>query len=455
MPVRFAEQLRTTTFLLTLRYMALFFLSVTILMTVINWSITGYIEKRADRNVLVAAETFALLYRQGGSAAVEPFMRARAQAELPGDAYYLLADPRRRVLLGNLPAWPTLALQEDGWVSFTVIREGEPLQARGRVVAMPDGAWLLVAREVRALGALGDVLDRAFVTVLGVTLALALGGGLLMSNNVLRRINAINRTSRQIMAGDLSRRMPTRGTRDEFDQLSVNLNEMLDQIETLLDSIRHMSDNVAHDLRTPLTRLHGRLETLRLQLGDGARDEIDACLQDADRLLATFNALLSITRIESGAVEAQFEDVDLAAISRDACELYQAVAEEQGVALRCATPDRLIVRGDRNLIFQALTNLLDNALKYGCSGRQITVEAREQDGRVELAVCDCGPGIPAARREQVLQRFYRLDDSRSAPGAGLGLSLVQAIAHRHKAELRLESNDPGLRVCLSFARGPA
>jgi len=453
--MRFAEQLRTTTFLLTLRYMVLFFVSVTILMAVINWSITGYIEKRADRNVLVATETFALLYRQGGTAAVLPFVRARAQAELPGDAYYLLADPQRQVLLGNLPAWPALTLEDDGWVGFTVVRDGEPRQARGRVVALPDGAWLLVAREVQALGALADVLDRAFVTVLGVTLALALGGGLLMSNDVLRRVNAINRTSRQIMAGDLSQRMPTRGTRDEFDQLSLNLNEMLDQIEHLLDSIRHMSDNVAHDLRTPLTRLHGRLENLRLRVQGEARDEIDACLQDADRLLATFNALLSITRIESGAVESRFEEVDLTGITRDACELYQAVAEEEGMQLNCKLPERAIVRGDRNLIFQALTNLLDNAFKYGRSGQSIEVEVRERDGHVELAVCDRGPGIPEERREQVLQRFFRLDDSRSAPGAGLGLSLVQAIAHRHKAELRLEDNGPGLRACLSFATARA
>ncbi|MDJ0928190.1 MAG: HAMP domain-containing sensor histidine kinase [Gammaproteobacteria bacterium] len=449
--MRLAEQLRTTTFALTLRYMVLFFVSVTILMGVINWAITGFIEKRADRMVTESAETFALLYRLGGVDTLRPFIQARQIAERSAESFYLLVDPQYQPLAGNLADWPNLQPSGDGWVAFNLRRSGEVLEGRGRVVSLPGGAWLLVGREIQAFGALTEILDRVFVIVLGVTLLLAFAGGLLMSNNVLKRVNAINTTSRQIMAGDLSRRMPTRGTRDEFDQLSLNLNAMLDQIESLLDSIRHMSDNVAHDLRTPLTRLRGRLESLRLDARESDIDEIDACLQDADGLLDTFRALLSITRIESGASDAQLIEVDLAEITRDACELYQAVAEDQSLTLACTSPASAMVRGDRNLIFQALTNLLDNAIKYGKPGGNIGVAVNDDGDTVTLAVSDDGPGIPPDRREQVLQRFYRLDDSRSAPGSGLGLSLVQAIANRHKAKLLLDDNEPGLRARLIFA----
>ena len=446
-----ADQLRTTTFLLTLRYMVLFFVSVTILMGLINWAIIGYVEDRADEAVLTATETFVLLYREGGPQAVAPLMRARRDAAGGADSLYLLADAAFRPLAGNLPAWPEVAAAENGWVQFSFARaDGEQVLARGRVVALGAQGWLLMAREARDLGGLDRVLDRAFVLVLGITLVLALAGGLLMSNNVLRRVGAINATSRQIMAGDLSRRMPTRDSRDEFDELSRNLNAMLDQIEGLMGSVRHMSDNIAHDLRTPLTRLRNRLESLRSRMQTSDAEEIDACLDDADALLSTFGSLLSIARIESGASDTQLSEMDLGSVVADACELYQALAEEKSIDLRCEGRPACLIRGDRNLVFQALTNLLDNAIKYTPAGGRVRVALTRDGDRAVLSVRDSGPGIPAERRKQVLQRFYRLDESRSAPGAGLGLSLVKAIAQRHKASLDLGDNDPGLVISLGF-----
>ncbi len=445
------QQLRTTTFLLTLRYMVLFFVSVTILMAVINWAINDYIETRADESLQTALRTFTELYRLGGLPAIEPLVAARKAAENPGEALYLLADQRYRPVLGNLPAWPTLQATGDGWVAFAYqTADGDTAPARGRVVALPSGGRLLVGREVQALGALEKILERAFVLVLGVTLVLAMLGGLLMSNDVLGRVNAINTASRQIMAGDLSQRMPVSETRDEFDALSRNLNAMLDQIETLMSSVRHMSDNVAHDLRTPLTRLRNRLETLRARASAGDADDIDACLEDADSLLSTFASLLSIARIESAASGEALQDVDLTAVTRDACELYQALAEENHIDLSCEAADGARILGDRNLIFQALTNLLDNAIKYTPAGGRVAARAAPAAGGVLLTVADSGPGIPEGQLTQVLDRFYRVDESRSAPGAGLGLSLVNAIAARHHATLTLEDNKPGLRVSLAF-----
>jgi signal transduction histidine kinase len=446
-------QLRTTTFAVTLRYMVLFFISVTLLMAVINWAIINYVEERADENITNAARTFALMYQQGGPAAAEPLMRAWRSVEDGSDSLYVLANGSFERIAGNLSAWPQLSPVDEGWVQFAFPREdGTQAIARGRVIALGRDGWLLMAREARDLGGLERVLDRAFILILGITLVLALLGGLLMSNNVLRRVNQINATSRKIMGGNLSLRMPTGDGRDEFDELSSNLNAMLDQIEGLINSVRHVSDNIAHDLRTPLTRLRNRLEGLRARMDDASGEEIDACLDDADQLLATFASLLSIARIESGASDASLENLDLGSVVGDACELYQALAEDKDIRLNCRATPGYVVRGDRNLVFQALINLLDNAIKYTPAGGQVDVTLEDQNGKAAIRVTDTGPGIPAERHDQVVQRFYRLDESRSAPGAGLGLSLVKAIAQRHEARLLLEDRQPGLAVTLSFPR---
>ncbi|MGB5834355.1 MAG: HAMP domain-containing sensor histidine kinase, partial [Thiohalocapsa sp.] len=294
---------------------------------------------------------------------------------------------------------------------------------------------------------------------LAITAALALFGSWLMSAGVVRRIEAINEVSREIMDGDLSRRVPGDGSDDEFDQLAVNLNRMLARIEALMASVRQVSDNIAHDLRTPLSRLHTKLSQLRdTDLPAESAAEVDGAINDAEELLSAFNGLLRIARVEAGSRRAAFADLDLVPLLQDVAELYEPLSADKGQVLevnpvlssRQCAGDALRVHGDRDLLFQAVANLLDNAIKYTPDGGHIKLCAKSVEKTCEIGVSDSGPGIPAELRNKVLQRFYRVDESRSAPGHGLGLSLVQATAKLHGAGLRLEDASPGLRVVLSL-----
>jgi signal transduction histidine kinase len=277
-----------------------------------------------------------------------------------------------------------------------------------------------------------------------------------MSRGMLRRIELINQTSRNIMAGDLSQRIPIRGSGDELDQLAGNLNTMIDEIERLMDGIRHVSDNIAHDLRTPLTRLRNRLEQLLVDLEDGSpyRSQVEQGIAEADQLLATFAALLRIARIEAGGHKARFKPVDLAALVGDAAELYEALAEEKQLRFSTRVDASVSLEGDRDLLFQALTNLIDNAIKYTPAGGEVSLELMRVGKTADIAVSDTGSGIAETERDKVGQRFYRLESSRNTPGSGLGLSLVKAVAKLHRATLLLEDNAPGLKATLRLPLGP-
>ncbi len=273
-----------------------------------------------------------------------------------------------------------------------------------------------------------------------------------MARSMMRRIETINATSRDIMSGDLSRRIPTRGSGDELDRLAGSLNAMLDRIQSLMEGVRQVSDNIAHDLRTPLARLRNRLETAALPETDppASRAALESALAEADALLGTFNALLRIARIEARERRAAFADVDLGELIGDVGELYEPLAEQKRQTLLTDSSAAVIV-GDRDLLFQALANLLDNAIKYTPAGGNIRVGLSTAGAGVELTVADDGPGIPEAFRERVLRRFFRLDPSRPSGGSGLGLSLVAAVADLHGATLRLDDMRPGLKVTLRFA----
>jgi signal transduction histidine kinase len=447
--MRLVDQLRTTTFLLTVRYMMLFFASVCVLWWVFINVTKSYLESEMERSVDADMQALTELGRRTSPEAIAQVIAARVQTNPDGDSVYLLADRNFKPLVGNIGTWPELTTLEDGWVEFErTNRTGEVTAVRAMLHRPQNDLWLLVGRQF-GWERLKGLLNISLSWGLGISLALAFAAGLLMSANVVRRVQAINATSRRIMRGDLSQRISTQGSQDEFDELALNLNAMLNQIENLMASVQHMSDNVAHDLRTPLTRLRNRLERLQKTAVAQDAEAIEACLTDADGLLETFASLLSIARIESGTTGSN-EPVNLSLVTTDACELYQAVAEEKSIDLHQDLAGSIQVKGDRNLIFQALTNLLDNAIKYTPEGGRVDVRLTQDLQTVRLSVADSGPGIPVDRREKVLQRFYRLDESRSEPGSGLGLSLVRAIAVRHKAELRLEDNDPGLRVTLQF-----
>ncbi len=361
-------------------------------------------------------------------------------------------------IVGNLDAWPAKLEHPDNFVDFDYQRrvenQLETREARGRVFALAGGFNLLVAQDVHER----YLTERLFTTTLpwtvGLVLLFGLVGGAMMSRNMLARLDAINRTSAEIIDGDLSRRVPVGKAHDEFDALAENLNAMLDRIERLMKGVREVTDSVAHDLRTPLNRLRNRLETTLRHLDPASAQapEIEAAVAETDQLITTFNALLLIAEADAGVARGEMTPIDLAPIAEDMAELYAPLAEEKGVALRIEPAGATLIDGNRSLISQALANLVDNAIKYTPSGGQVTVTALETPDGAELHVADTGPGIPPEERARVVERFVRLDASRNAPGTGLGLSLVAAVARLHEARLILQDNKPGLRAVMRFPR---
>jgi signal transduction histidine kinase len=450
--------IRTSTFQLAWWYMGVFGASALVLIGLLRWATVGYLEQQASTSIEAEIAGLAEQHRLKGPDELAKLVDARAAVSTGVLTLYFLADDQRARLAGNLASFPPVNADPDGWYTFKGIdADRREIRLRGRMVRLSDGKYLLIAQDQTRLESVRALIDQAALWALLGGLVLALLGGVLMSSTVMGRIDAINRASRQIMTGRLQSRMPLRGVNDEFDQLSANLNAMLDRIDSLIDGVRSVADNIAHDLRTPLTRLRGRLESLgdRPGLDDAARLELAAAIGEADHLLATFRALLRIARLESGSHEVQREVVDLDALLRDAWELYQAVGEEKDIEVRLTSAlarTAASLEGDRDLLFQALSNLLDNAIKYSPPGSEVVLSLADADTALEITVADRGPGVPAEERERVTDRFYRTASVGSIPGSGLGLSLVKAIAHHHGGQLVLDDNGPGLRATLRLPK---
>jgi signal transduction histidine kinase len=364
-----------------------------------------------------------------------------------------------RRLAGNLDALPEAAVKGQGWIEFSYsvdTFEGvEHHRARAYHLRLPNGSVLLVGRDIEERRRFAALIRRTLYFALGFTVLLGLVGGLLMSRNFLHRIDSITAASRSIMAGDLSKRVPVSGSGDELDQLSVNLNQMLDQIERLMAGMKEISSNVAHDLRTPLTRLRSRIEgALRTGETFAHKAALEKTLEEADTLLATFNSLLSIARTEAGQLLEELKPVDLKEVVTDLAELFAPLAEESGGSLTLDAEDGVMVKADRQLLAQAISNLVDNALKYGvASGApEIALSVRSTPAEALIAVADRGPGVAEEDRARVTERFVRLDRARTLPGSGLGLSLAQAIARLHNGKLLLKDNHPGLLIELVLPR---
>jgi signal transduction histidine kinase len=447
--------LRTSTFRLALVYMALFGGSVLVLLCFIYFTTAGYVSRQTDEAIFAEISSLAERYRERGLDGLASTIAQRAARNPRGHAVYLLLDPAGRRVAGNLDRWPQDIGREPSWIEFRIqdpdSPHGESYRARARQIELAGGFRLLVGQDVQEQERLRELTIEALAWGLALTLALGLIGGVLMSRTTLQRIETINRTSRGIIGGDLRSRIPTRGTGDEFDRLAQNLNAMLDQIEMLMEGIRHVSNNIAHDLRSPLTRLRSRLELARMnEATPQARAMLDGLVEEVDGLLSTFSALLRIAEIESGNRRAGFAPVDLDVLVRDVVELYEPVAQEKDQTIATQLAPGLSVLGDRHLLSQAIANLLDNAIKHSPAGSRIEVATAQRPEGPALTVADNGPGIPADQRDKVVQRFFRLEASRSTPGSGLGLSLAAAVAKLHGARLSLEDNAPGLRVVLSF-----
>ena len=456
--MRPAELFRSSTFRLALLYMVLFAGSVLLLLGFIYWSTVRFMSQQLDTTIETEIVGLAERYRDRGLNGLVRTIQERLERSSDSSAIYLLASPSFRPLAGNLARWPEGLPSTDGWLEFNLDDPAAglvDLNARGRVFILQGNFKLLVGRDVRELQATQQLIERALLWGLAITVGLALAGGFMLSRTLLRRLEEINTTSREIMAGDLSRRIPVRGRQDDFDQLAGNLNAMLDEIERLMDGIRHVSDNIAHDLRTPLTRLRQRLESLVGDFPEHSqhRGQIEQTITDADQLLNTFSALLRIARIEAGTHRTRFVTVELGDLVKDAADLYSAIAEDAGLEFSFWSANVATIEGDKDLIFQAITNLLDNAVKYTPAGGQVELSLRQEEDRVVLCVADNGPGIPESERTSVTRRFYRLERSRTTPGSGLGLSLVAAVAGIHQAEFSIEDNNPGLRAVLRFVPG--
>ncbi len=454
--MRHTRLLRSSSFRLAVGYMALFGSSVLILLGFLYWATAGYMARQTEATIEAEVQGLAEHYRRFGIAALSSVVSERIQRDPTGASIYLLTDPSFVPLLGNLAVWPRAENPGRNWIEFQIPGgDGEGSRpARARQFQLRGGFQLLVGRDVSELAALESLIQRALVGGLAVTVLLALIGGSTMGWSVLRRIESINETSRDIMAGNLSKRIPTQGSGDDFDQLADNLNAMLNRIQALMEEVRRVSDNIAHDLRTPLARLRARLETLSGRLEGDDEPAVQAAIDEADALLATFNALLRIARVESGENRRGFGPVNLKEIVRDVADLYEPVAEHKQQRLRVTAPADAWVWGDRNLLFQAAANVLDNAIKYTPAGGEVNMDLVAAESRIRLEISDTGPGIPEVFRDRVFERFFRIESARTTPGNGLGLSLVAAVAHLHEAQMTLAGNKVGLRFTLSLASIP-
>ena len=446
--------IRTSWFRMAAAYALLSLLSVGMLFGLLYWNTAVFVAEQTEETIAAELTGLSEHYRQAGLAGLTDVIRERAQGQRL--SLYLLTDPARRRIAGNLNAWPVPSLPSE-WVDFDYRRPvGDRMvehRAHGRHLVLPGGFNLLVGYDVQDQVRLERRMRTSMVWIGALALLLALGAGLVMARHWLRSVDNVNKTAGEIMQGDMSRRVPVRGTDDELDRLARNLNAMLDRIEALMTGLRQVTDNIAHDLRSPLNRLRSRLEVTLMDDPEKAvyRQALGDTMREADDLLKTFNALLLIGEAEAGLEKSSLEQVDLSERLADVAELYEPAAEAQGLDLKIEIADGLFVRGNASLISQAFVNLLDNALKYAPGDGTVSIMAGlDEKGGPWVVVADTGPGIPEADRQRVLDRFVRLEGSRSTPGSGLGLALVSAVAKLHGARLELEDNQPGLIVRLSF-----
>jgi signal transduction histidine kinase len=453
-----ARVLRSTAFRLTLAIFGFGAVGAALVLGLVGYQVI----KTADDQTreAIASEATALIeqYQSGGLRRLGLLLAARARA--PGGAIYLLTDALGEPLVGNISQLPAALTPNSGFgeTRYLGLDGLAHRRALARVYALPNGFRLLVGHDLGDRARIGAVMARTLALSLVLFAGLAALGALFVARRVLRRIDAMNVSARALMAGDITERLPVSGSGDELDRLAIGLNGMLARIAELLAGLREVSDNIAHDLRTPLTRLRNHAEeALRV---DGTREAYRAALtrtiEESDNLIKIFDALLMIARAEAGADPSSLAPVDLCEIVGSVAELYEPLAEEKGFELRVDCEAGLSLDGWRELIGQALANLIDNALKYGASppgsgfASQVGISARRQGGRIVIEAADRGPGVAREDRGRVFDRFVRLETARSRPGSGLGLSLVAAVARLHGGSVELLDNYPGLRVRVSL-----
>lgn len=449
---------RTTAFKLTAIYLVVFALFAVFVLGYVAWNAKRLLDDQIRSTIDAEIQGLAEQQRLGGIRRLVQVIERRSRG--PGASLYLVVTPLGERLAGNIEALPPGALDRPGESEIQYARSSEALDQANhaivRVFMLPAGFRLLVGRDVEERERLRVVIKRAAGWSFLLVVVLGCFAGWFVARRVLKRIDGMTDTARSIMAGDLKGRLSISGTGDELDRLALNLNAMLDRIGVLMSGMQQVSDNVAHDLKTPLTRLRNRAEeALRTaQRPEQLRAALDGAIEEADGLIRVFNALLMIAKLETHQISDSMAALDLAEIVDGLGELYEPLAEEAGLSLSVSVEPGLPLTGNRELIGQALANLIDNALKYGRpegdAPATVEVTAKRAGDMIELGVADHGAGIPEADRGRVLERFVRLDQSRSKPGFGLGLALASAVAKLHGGVLGLSDNEPGLRVVMAL-----
>jgi signal transduction histidine kinase len=442
--------LRTSTFRIAFVYVALLGATLVALTGFVYWSMAGLVERQTVETIEAEIRGLAEQYTTQGLPRLVGVIAQRGGPRGDPAGVYLLADPSGAPLAGNLDVWPEVEPDEDGWLEIALRRrrdpEASPHTIRARAFALDGGFRLLVGRDTQERQDLRNIMLSALAWGVLPALLLGLGGGVLIGRYALKRVDAVGAASQRIVRGDLSQRIPLAGSGDEFDRLAATINDMLAQIDTLMTGMRAVTDSLAHDLRSPLTRAKGAVEAA-LAKGDGDGAALEQVNAELDTILRTSEALIAIARTEAGLQRLALAPMDLSAVVGDLAEIYQPIAEDAGLTLAAEIAPDIRVDGHRELLGQALANLLDNAVKYTPAGGRIEVTLTAP---ATLTVRDTGPGIPAADRGRVLERFVRLDASRATPGSGLGLSLVAAVARLHQAEMTLDDGAPGLKVTVTF-----
>jgi signal transduction histidine kinase len=455
--VLLAKTLTSSTFKLALIAIGTFGVIVSVIFSYVYLSTTSYVRSRSDRAIMAEYLSLQSAHERKGRDGLVALIQQRIADRSFADSVYIVVDPSLAALGGNLRAWPSVATAARGWMEF---RAPEPLPdrinrplLRAMLETFPGGERLLVGRDISDLDRFTDLIKMAVISGVALVFVLAAVASILVTRRTVGRIESINAASRAIMLSGLDKRIPLRGSNDEWDRVAENLNLMLDRIETLMAEVRQVSDNVAHDLRTPLTRMRGRLEKAYhgQRIGGDDQSLIGDTIADLDAVLRIFSSLTRIAQIEAQARRAAFRTVNLVEIAGEVVELYDAAAEPDGTRLSVVGDREVLVTGDRDLIFDAIANLVDNAIKHGRPGGQVVVAHENIDGSAVISIADDGPGIPVEEYEHVFKRFYRLEHSRYRPGNGLGLSLVAAVARLHSARIEMLDNAPGLRFKLWFS----
>jgi signal transduction histidine kinase len=433
-------------------YALLLALSAAALALFLWWATAGLLDRQTEAAIQADAQSLAEHFAAGRLPGLVLTIEDRLTQDVEDDSIYLLVDPAGRRIAGNLPRWPQEVTQTPAWYELPIERAGVRSLALVQRYELPGGFRLLIGRDVHLRAQLRSLLTDALLWALLVVAAMASIGALVVRSLFRRTLANVSATASAIAAGDFSQRVRLSGRGDEFDQLAETINDMLDRLGRLMEGVREVSNAIAHDLRTPITRARARLEDAAVHAGSTVelRAAIERATADLDDIVAVFQALLRIAEIEAGSRRSAFVRFDLAPLLANVAELYGAVAEEQGIALSLDVPECLPVHGDRELVQQAVANLVDNAVKFSRAGDAVRVSGAVVPAGVEIAVADQGPGIPAADRLRATERFFRGETARNTPGSGLGLALVQAVAQLHGGNLRLSDAAPGLLAVITL-----